>query len=243
MNLLTRGLISAGIILNGGLCALAQVEVATEEANRDIQSLQAWNTPELFTPAQVDLDRCQLKEVTQDSLSNYKVYDADCTFMLQSLIGAPLAHKVVIRYYKEQGSERMSSDWRCYLTEIRSMIKDSALASDTFDRVGFYHSAGAIHFVDKPSLKRVGLVRLKDSGEAASVFRFVSLSRCWAGSMSSSMNQTERFKPFVDFKSGDGLYHRRWEDVPSNFMLGRSYNEGRWHMVEGFNRELELLRP
>lgn len=187
--------------------------------NKDIQIVSGSLSKTLHLGEQVDFKKCS--EIAVKTFKGGRLVNADCTNYFAEMLGVPLAHRLVIPYTESNGS--ISSDWRCYDSQIVAAIKTKALESSSFVRVGFYHSHGELLLTPKKALHTLGKATLK-SGDEVTLTQFTSLAQCWLGTASSSAYQTQEFKPFVDFgveeEGGSLSIYRRWEDVPTNFKLG-----------------------
>lgn len=253
-----RFLTLAGAIFSLATTAFAQDIVETRAD--DITVLKARVTSEhigfksnssSFTH-NVDPSKCNM--LSQEKIDeNRRLATLDCTDQIERLVGTPLMHDVVVRtsLYKVflydvcryEGPDKSypqhcfsefadSQNLNCYVTRVFTVLRADKVNPD-FAAIGFYAKQG-IRTVSRQVLAHKQSVTLKD-GAYAHVHEFASLNKCWAGSMSSSMNWETKFRPFAAYSwSGSPTLVRHWDAVESDYVLS-----GR---VESFDRSAELLR-
>jgi hypothetical protein len=170
---------------------------------------------------EIDLDKC----IQIDYLSAYEQLVLDCSAQVQELAKqhgsdklTPLLRPFIVNGHKSNGTV-YTQTLNCSVIEVETAIKNSALNAVSFDGIGFFVN-GRLTFIKKDSLHQISQVTLKEKSTPATIHRFIDISLCWRGSMSSSMNQDYELKPYASFFDAktDTTYNN-WENYTGNHII------------------------
>ena len=130
----------------------------------------------------------------------------------------------------------------CELIEFRTVTANEVFEQASFTGFGFYIGGayyGGEEFVEKSRLHKVGDVTLAD-GRPGAVHRFTVQGFCFGsgGTGDSTYHRQYKFRPFARFVA-NGQTYNVWDDVASNYFLGRQQG-GAW--IQTFDRQNELLK-
>jgi hypothetical protein len=140
----------------------------------------------------------------------------------------------------------------CELVELRTVIRKSAFDAPSFTGIGFFLAGRADPvFVSKANLEReagAGTVTLKD-GQPGLVHRLVYQGTCFGlgGNGGSLYRRNYTFRPYAAYAGADGVTYRNWDEVPTDYLLGRAtdrmgFVDSRGAWVQSFDRQADVLR-
>ncbi|MEI8347146.1 MAG: hypothetical protein WCG27_06750 [Pseudomonadota bacterium] len=189
-------------------------------------------------PYSIDLSTCkEMRRIAYDA--NRAGVELDCTSVIEKKIGKPLIHPAIVtsdyqklgkflynktgcdygRYKRgEMAQEEINNCFapiyyaeyfNCTVAHIQVAIKKAAF--DTASAVGFYSNNWNTGF------QLIEKKRLVPSADPDS-YIFGAITRCWAGTMSSSEHWSLEFKPFLQFITADKIY-RNWDLAEKNYRL------------------------
>jgi hypothetical protein len=223
-----RGMYSTSMV-TPGVCASTALRVL-DQPGSDVAVLEAWfgtrvtasTQPPSLGGSRFDLSKCNGEDCT------------DSVAALLTLEGADRASPFV-NVFRYPGL----SSGICETIELRTVTRAGALVADTFAGIGFWWN-GSFGFVSPDRLHEVGRVTLKD-GSPGVVHRFLAQGMCFGqgGNSGSILSRRFEFKPYARFDVPATQY-RIWDDVPQNYLLGRSPQPG-YVFIDRIDRRSELI--
>ena len=262
---LVKTLSTLSLILTMTACQGNQVNSdlkgSIDRPGDDITVLQAWFGETVFLQLNnvvlggktFKVSSCSEKDRRAYTGSDGQTYyhvTTDCTsaaedaMRLDGQSRSPLLNKSIHSYYDVPSqSSKQNITGRCEMTEFRTITPDAALASSDFRGIGFYYSGSNTDLIGKDRLHKVGSVTLKN-GNSATVHRFIAQSMCFGngGNGGSISDRQFKFRPFVQFNGSDGNIYNIWDNVGSDYLLGRNRAVSQYVFVRDFDRQDELLK-
>lgn len=111
----------------------------------------------------------------------------------------------------------------CSLMTLSTLVSLDLSAQPTFYGIGFYFKGDGQEgrFVNKKDLLPMDGAAGMLNGKPAWRHEFGAISRCWAGSVSSSLDWRSEFKAYVLMDETGGTV-RLWENIDQNHVLDQS---------------------
>ncbi len=235
----------------------------------DVTVLQAWfgesvGTHDYVSLKVLDVAHCNVLEqhtYPGSATSHASTYvTADCAPQVEQLLAlegagkaSPLLTAFEYQFNKDEVTGQIySTSGSCETLELRTVTRDSALASPVFNGIGFFFQSGDLtqgpaagRFIARDRLHAVGHVTLAD-GAPATVHRFLARGMCMGqgGNGDSIYHRNFTFRPFAQYRvaaANDSSYYNIWDDVAADYRLGLSkYPSTAW--TKSFDRQDELLQ-
>jgi hypothetical protein len=182
--------------------------------------------------------------------------DVDCTDAYQNAARvnggeSPVLNKILMTYDQIANTNSYYTvSGMCELFEFRTVSPRAVVDAASFKGIGFYASTSRYNdhyitpFIAKDSLHEVGSVTLKD-GRPGAVHRFTMQGMCFGtgGNGGTIADRAVKFRPYAQFYAQDtDTVYSVWDDVATDYLLGRNRDLIQYVFVRNFDRQSELLK-